>query len=396
MQHNRFNVGAGLLTLTRPAVGGIFFGSVSTLTVRVLSRIELLPEGYRRFPERGEDMDLDERKLRVMRAVVEAYVVNAQPVGSRTIARDFDLGVSPATIRNEMADLERMGLLEQPHTSAGRIPSDLGYRTYVDRIARIARPARKDLERVRGSLHHQVSEMDTILRASARILSEMTDCLALMAGPDSGEAVLNTIELVPLRSGRVTVLAITEDGFVQSRVTEVPDVPPEELERASRLLNAHFRGLTLSEVLEGATLNALRRELRYCARLADVVGGLLRRSAESGETDYLLDGAANIMKQPEFRDVARAQRVLAALAKRSLVRDLLSRFPGDDLGALIGSESDSEDMKECSLVSAVYYIGGRPAGRMSVVGPRRMDYGRVMGLLKTVTEAVGDVLGDRD
>ena len=355
-----------------------------------------MTEGCRRFPEWGEEMDLDERKLKVMRAVVEAYVVNAQPVGSRSIARDSDLGVSPATIRNEMADLERMGLLEQPHTSAGRIPSDLGYRIYVDRIARIARPARSDLERVRVSLHDQVSEMDAVLRASARILSEMTDCLTLMAGPDAGDAVLNTIELVPLRSGRVTVLAITEDGFVQSRITEVPDVPPGELERATRLLNAHFRGLTVSEVLEGSALNALRRELRYCARLADVVGGLLRRSAESGDTDYLLDGAANIMKQPEFRDVARAQRVLAALTKRSLVRDLLSRFPGEDLATLIGSESDSEAMAECSLVSAVYYIGGRPAGRMSVVGPRRMDYGRVMGLLKTVTEAVGDVLGDRD
>ncbi len=341
-------------------------------------------------------MDLDERKLRVMQAVVEAYVMNAQPVGSRTIARDFDLGVSPATIRNEMADLEGMGLLEQPHTSAGRIPSDLGYRVYVDRLARIARPSRSDLEVVRGALHRQVSEVDSVLRVSVKVLSEMTDCLTLMAGPHAGESVLNTIELVPMRSERVMVLVITEDGFVQSRMVDVPDVPAEELERAARLLNEHFRGQTISEILGGSSLESLRRELKYCSMLADVVDGLLKKSAEGGVTDYVIDGAANIMKHPEFRDVARAQRVLEALAKRSLIRDLLNRFSGDGLAALIGSESDTEDMRECSLVSAVYYIGGRPAGRMSVVGPRRMDYGRVMGLLKTVTEAVGEVLDERD
>ncbi len=341
-------------------------------------------------------MDLDERKLKVMRAVVEAYIATAQPVGSRTIAKEFQLGVSPATIRNEMADLEGMGLLEQPHTSAGRVPSDRGYRVYVDRIARIARPAKRDLEHVRSHIHRQVSEVDSVLRVSGKILSEMTDCLALMVGPEAGDAILNTIELVPLRSGRVMVLVITEDGLVQSRMVDVPDVPPGELERASRMLNDYFRGMTISQILEGSSLTALRRELRYCARLADVVDGLLKRSAQGEAMDYVIDGAANIMKHPEFRDVARAQRVLEALARRSIVQELLDRFPGGDLAALIGSESASEDMRECSVVSAVYYFGGRPGGRISVVGPRRMDYGRVMGLLKTVTEAVEDVLDDRD
>ncbi len=341
-------------------------------------------------------VDLDERKLKVMQAVVEAYVINAQPIGSRTIAKESDLGVSPATIRNEMADLESMGLLEQPHTSAGRIPSDLGYRVYVDRIAKVSRPSLRDLERVRSILHRQVSEVEGVLRVSARVLSEMTDCLTLLAGPETGEAVLNTIDLVPLRSGRVMVLVITEDGFVQSRKVELPDVPAEELERASRLLNDHFSGMTISEILQGSSLKGLRRELRYCFRLADVVDGLLKGSARGEVTDYVIDGAANIMKHPEFRDVARAQRVLEALARRSLIKDLLNRFSGDDLVTLIGAENATEEMRECSLISTVYYIGGRRGGRMSVIGPRRMDYGRVMGLLETVSEVVGDVLGDRD
>ncbi len=337
-------------------------------------------------------MHLDERKRRVMRAIVEAYVHNAQPVGSRTIARDYDLGVSPATIRNEMSDLEGMGYLEQPYTSAGRVPSDLGYRFYVDQLVMVSGPSREQLDRIRRVLERRVSAVEVVLQTAGRILAEVTDCLAVVAAPYPEDSTLNAVEIIPLRPGRAMLLVITEEGFVQNQILDLPDdAGIETLRHVSQVLTRFLQGHSLEDVAHGLIWREMRSELNYCQRLLDVAAEALG-DRDSTQADFHLEGAVNIMKQPEFQDVRRAQKVLTALSQHSVIRDMFRPFPVEGVFALIGRENVYEDIWDCSLISAVYFIDGRPSGRLGVLGPRRMNYGRIMGVVEAITEAVSDVL----
>ncbi|MFO8059893.1 MAG: heat-inducible transcriptional repressor HrcA [Bacillota bacterium] len=337
-------------------------------------------------------MQLDERKRRVMRAIVEAYVLNAQPVGSRTIARDYDLGVSPATIRNEMSDLEGMGYLEQPYTSAGRVPSDLGYRFYVDQLVMVSTPASEQLEQIRRLLEHRVSAVEAVLQTAGRILAEVTDCLAVVAAPYPEESTLNAVEIISLRPGRAMLLVITEEGCVHNQILDLPDeIGDDALRHASQVITRFLHGERLRDIVDGPIWWELRSELNYCRRLLDVAAEALT-SRDRSQVDFHLEGAVNIMKQPEFQDVRRAQKVLTALSRHSVMRDMFSPFPAEGVFALIGRENVYEDIWDCSVVSAVYHIDGRPSGRLGVLGPRRMDYGKIMGVVKAITEAVSDVL----
>jgi len=337
-------------------------------------------------------MDLDARKRRVMQAVVEAYIINAQPVGSRTLARDYDLGVSPATIRNEMSDLEGMGYLEQPHTSAGRIPSDQGYRFYVDELVSIATPSDRQIERMRYILERRVSAVESVLQTAGRLLAEITDCLAVVASPYTEESTVNRVDIVPLRAGKAMLLVITNEGFVHNQMVDIPrDMEAAAARRVSRVLSEYFSGQKLSEIVAGRRLSLLRSELKYCRQLLDVAVEALSEQ-DGSDTDYHLEGAVNIMKQPEFQDVQVAQKVLSALSEQSVIRRLFGSFPREGMFVLIGRENSYEDIWDCSLVSAVYYIDDRPAGRLGVLGPRRMHYGKVLGVVQVVTDAVSEIL----
>ncbi len=337
---------------------------------------------------------LDERKRQVMRAVVESYVANAQPVGSRTIARDYDLGVSSATIRNEMADLEELGYLEQPHTSAGRMPSDAGYRFYVDEIARVSSPTHLQLERMRRAIGQQASEIDEVLQAAGRLLSEITDCLSVVVEPSPSGAVLNTVEIVPLESDRMMLLVITREGLVHNRMLDCPDdVSSEQMNHVSHVLTRYLRGYTLGDILSSEVVRGIRSELDHCRKLLDMVMHILSSySSEDVQARYRLEGAANIMKQPEFQDVRRAQKVLRVLSQQSVINDLLRSVRSEDVFVLIGSENRYEGIRDCSIVTSAYSIRGQSAGRIGVLGPRRMNYGRVMGTVKTLTSLLSEVL----
>ncbi len=337
---------------------------------------------------------LDERKRKVLRAVVEVYVANAEPVGSRTIARESDLGVSSATIRNEMADLEELGYLEQPHTSAGRMPSDAGYRFYVDEMANISSPTHLQLERMREALGRHASEVDAVLEATGKLLSEITDCLSLVAEPSPSAAVLNTVEMVPLGDHRMMLLIVTEEGFVHNRIVDHPEgVSLEKVKHVSSVLTNYLRGYNLGDVINSSVVRAVHSELNHCRQLLDVVMEILSSySSDDAETRYRLEGAANIMKQPEFQDVRRAQKVLRVLSQRSVARNLFKGVDEDDIFVLIGSENRYEVISDCSVVTSTYYIRGQSAGRIGVLGPRRMNYGRVMGMVKTLTSLLSEAL----
>lgn len=336
---------------------------------------------------------MDERKNRVLQAVIDDYVATAEPVGSRTIARKYRLGVSPATIRNEMADLEELGYLEQPHTSAGRIPSDRGYRYYVDCLMEVREVSADEEERIRRAFERKFRELDSLIREAARLLSEMTRLTGVAAGPQLGETVFQEIRLVPLARERALLVYVTDAGFIEKSIV---DVPPEitllELQEVSQLLSDHLRGRRVSSLGRGA-LEELRRELRRYGALLEQALAFLAESMEPGEHRRLyLGGTTHMLEQPEFRDVDKARSLLAFLEQPDVVQEVLGTLEDEgELSVQIGEEIRVRELQDCSVISATYRIGDRTVGRLGVIGPRRMEYGKVIGLVEDITRHLSEV-----
>lgn len=342
----------------------------------------------------GRDGVVDERKRRVLQAIVDDYIHTAEPVGSRTVARKYNLGVSPATIRNEMADLEDMGYLEQPHTSAGRVPSDKGYRFYVDTLTALVERNTLDAEAVRQVLAVKAQRIEGVVRQAAHLLAETTDFLALASQPAGGEERLAALQVVPVRGAQAVVILVADDGRVRTKLVEFAHAPsPRDLERIGHALSDRLAGTPLKELARGL-LPAIAVELGQFCDVVDQVKALLGDGEEAAER-LVVGGATNLLKQPEFREVAKAKAVLQALEGEQLLEEMLglpaSNLPGVEVA--IGREMQIEQMADCSLVTAVYAAPGGVLGRIGVLGPRRMDYGRVMRVVEGVAAAVTTALG---
>ena len=336
---------------------------------------------------------MDERKRQVLRAIVDDYVHTAEPVGSRTVARKYNLGVSPATIRNEMADLEDMGYLEQPHSSAGRVPSDKGYRYYVDTLVSEQDRAVVDAEAVRQVLTVKAHRMGDVVRQAAHLLAEATNCLSVVSQGAGGDERLAALQVVPLRGAQAVVIVVGDDGRVRTRLMEFAHTPaPRDLERIGQALSDRLAGTPLRQ-LRDASFRALAAELGQFGDVLAEVRELLGAADDPGER-LVVGGTTNLLKQPEFREMAKAKAVLQALEGDELLREMLGT-PEQVVSVAevaIGREMQIAEMADCSLVTAVYAVPGGVVGRIGVLGPRRMDYGRVMRLVESVAGAVTAVL----
>ena len=337
---------------------------------------------------------LDDRKKRVLRAIVDDYIATAEPVGSRTIARKYRLGVSPATIRNEMADLEELGYLEQPHTSAGRIPSDKGYRFYVDRLMLPARLTEEDVSRIRRIYEEKAREIQTLIHQTARVLAETTNYLALVLGPQLEKATFQRLTLVPLRPGLALLVLVTDAGFVQTASVEVPQgVRDEELHHIAQVLTVRLAGVPI-DVLAEAALKELQDELSaYRGILRKMVEVLVEVVQDSVDDRVYMGGASRIFEQPEFRDVNRARAVLGVLEHEQTIRELLNaNAPDQGVMVAIGGETGMDATRECSLVCTTYEIAGVATGRIGLLGPKRMDYARAVAILRYVEDCLSMAL----
>lgn len=339
-------------------------------------------------------MPMDERKSRVLQAIVDDYVATAEPVGSRTIARKYRLGVSPATIRNEMADLEELGYLEQPHTSAGRIPSDRGYRYYVDCLMEIKETTPQERERLRRVFERKVWELESLIRETARVLSDLTHLTGIVLGPQSQEARFREVRLVPLASDRALLVYITDTGFVENAVVDLPfEVTMVELQQISELLTEHLRGQRVELMGRGA-LQTLQRELGRYGRLLEQTLEFLSESIQPGERRRVyVSGTTHMLEQPEFRDVQKARQLFNLLEQDAVLEEVLNLPESDTVQIQIGAEIKLQELHDCSIISATYTAGGKTVGRVGVIGPRRMDYGRVVAMVDEVTRRLSGILG---
>ncbi|MBR6321403.1 MAG: heat-inducible transcription repressor HrcA [Lachnospiraceae bacterium] len=338
-------------------------------------------------------MELDERKMKILKSIIRTYLATGEPVGSRTISKDADLNVSSATIRNEMADLEELGLIIQPHTSAGRIPTDAGYRLYVDELMEERERAVMDVKDVLGQ---RMDRVEKTLQTMAKFLAKHTNYATMISGPRYTENELRLIQLSRLDSHHLVAVIVLEGNVLRNKVIEIESpVSDNEILRLNVLLNSALQGKTLDSI----TLMLIRQLKEQAGDYSGVVGSVLEAVAdtisESGseQPDVYTSGATNLFKYPELSDGETASGILTTFEDKNQLLNLMNS-PGKDDGAIqvyIGRESPIASMQDCSIVTANYELEKGVRGTIGIIGPKRMDYEHVVGTLKTLMEQLDDI-----
>lgn len=325
---------------------------------------------------------LNDRKKKILQLIIEDYISTAEPVGSRTIARKYDLGISPATIRNEMSDLELLGYLEQPHTSAGRVPSAQAYRFYVDSLIEPGSLTDNDMALINSWYKERRRNIDDIFQSTAKILSRMTQNVSMvLANKDTG-AVFRYIKFLPLDSSHAILCIVTDDGNVDNCVVEIPlGMRPEEMDYLAGRISSVLEGKELSEISD-ELLSALHMDVAEDKVLfTSFLQAIKRMSRKQNEQRVFLGGTKQLLNQPEFRDVERVKSLLGILEEEKVVRDLLVAGEDSGLKITIGTENKFTGIQDCSMVQATYRLNGKILGTMAVLGPTRMEYGKVITVM---------------
>ncbi len=336
-------------------------------------------------------LDLDTRKQEILKAVIHAYIHDAEPVGSERIAHRLRLHVSPATIRNEMAALEELGFLSHPHTSAGRVPTDHGYRFYVDTLVQ-QEPSAQERTRLRRFLAGG-DEPGHIAEEVARALAVVTEYASVVTAPAPERQLFQHLRFIPLTSTKVIAVIVTDAGMVQGRAFDVQDpLEPGALDRLSRMVSQRLQGYALAEITEDLLAEMVDQAAWQHRILVEMLRWLRHRAPVPADRRVYIDGTANILKQPEFHDARTAQPVLSALEREEVLSDLLEVALGRQVWVTIGSEHRHEDLRGTTVVAAPYQMGGRPAGALGIVGPTRMKYGKVISLVRYLAGSLSEIL----
>ncbi len=346
--------------------------------------------------ERGEAqaVELDARKLRILKAVIDEYVLSAAPVGSRSISRRSGLNLSSATIRNEMADLEELGYLEQPHTSAGRVPSDKAYRLYVDSLMRRSQLSSDEMKLIRRYFTKRIDELESVMQQTAQALSEVTQYTAMVLPPALDYNRLRHIQLVPLTEGRALLVVVTDTGFARDAIIHVPNyMRADELEQLSRLLTARLFDCRM-DMVGDRILMELSADLRERKAFLTQIVETIQRQMEPNARSVELSGATNMLHYPEYSDMNKARTFLAAVEGREALYGMLKKASTLEFSITIGSENELEPLQDCSVVTATYRIGDMPMGSLGVIGPTRMNYGKVLSVLEFMQRSLSEVLSN--
>jgi heat-inducible transcriptional repressor len=332
-------------------------------------------------------MELDERKITILKAIIKTYLETGEPVGSRTISKYTDLKLSSATIRNEMSDLEEMGYILQPHTSAGRIPSDKGYRFYVDQIMQ---EKEQEVTEVKELMIQRVDRVELVLKKLAQLLAANTNYAALISGPQYHRNKLKFIQLSMMDDRKLLIVTVVEGNLIKNTMVDVPrNISREELLNLNILLNSALNGLTIEEI-NLDVISRLKEQAGAHSGLVDTVLTEVARAIRADEEDLQIytSGATNIFKYPELSDGDRASELLKAFEQKDVLQELITDVneASDETGiqVYIGNETPVQTMKDCSVVTANYDLGEGIRGTIGIIGPKRMDYEKVLGTLKNL------------
>lgn len=324
---------------------------------------------------------LTDRQLLILQVIIDDFIRSAQPVGSRTLSKKNEIALSSATIRNEMADLEELGFLEKTHTSSGRIPSEKGYRYYVDHILAPQQLNSVEISRIHSIFAERIYELEKIVQKSAKILSELTNYTAILLGPEVKETKLKRLQVVPLNNDTAVAIMITDTGHVENRIFTIPPgFNLIDLEKMVNILNERLTNVPISE-LNGKIYKEVALLLKQHIQNYDSMLDTLLETISLKEQEKLFfGGKANMFNQPEFRDIQKIHSLMDMIESEKGFYDIFKQIP-HGIHVKIGKENERTEMENCSLITATYSIGNEPVGTIAILGPTRMEYSRVISLL---------------
>ncbi|MFH5182744.1 heat-inducible transcriptional repressor HrcA [Paenibacillus sp. TAB 01] len=325
---------------------------------------------------------LTERQRQILSAIVDDYIRSAEPVGSRSISKRGNVGFSPATIRNEMSDLEEMGFLEQPHTSAGRIPSHKGYRYYVDHLVNLGGLGQHEVDVLKLFFAEKMQEMEQVIQQVAMILSNLTNYTSIVMGPEMFNTTLRHMQIVPLNERTAVAIVVTNTGQVENRTVTLPEgIPMSEIEKVVNILNARMNNVPLHH-FKAKLYTEIGEEMKNYVSGYEELLTMLNSVVLQGEDDHriFLGGTTNMLTQPEFQDMEKVKSILDLLAETPTLAKLFSGA-SSGIHVRIGSENTVAAISDCSLITASYSIEGQHVGTIGILGPTRMDYAKVINLL---------------
>ncbi|GAA0362449.1 heat-inducible transcriptional repressor HrcA [Bacillus horti] len=329
---------------------------------------------------------LTDRQQFILKAVIDDYVKSAEPVGSRTISKREDVTFSPATIRNEMADLEELGYLTQPYTSAGRIPSNKGYRFYVDHLMKPSVVSKEQVKKIKQMYAEQFVEFEQLIQQTASVLSEVTNYTSIVLGPEIFDTTLKHIQLIPLSADAAVAIIVTSTGHVENKKVNIPfEISVADMEKLVNLLNQKLVGVPVFR-LRTQLYSVIATELKkHFEHYQQVISILEQTLATEKEDRIFLGGTTNIFAQPEFRDVEKIRSIFELLEQNERLHGILAMDPATGVHVRIGHENVDEAVMNCSLISASYSVGGQSVGKISILGPTRMEYEKVYSVLNYLT-----------
>jgi len=338
-------------------------------------------------------MELNERKLSILKAVIDDYIITGLPVGSRTLSKKNMFALSSATIRNEMADLEELGFLEQPHTSAGRIPSNQAYRFYVDRLMKVSKLTPAEANKIRGYFETRISEIEQVMERAAQALSDTTHHISMVLKPQLKKSLIKRIQLVKITERKAILLVITSAGLVKDTVIVVPEgITADFLEVVSNLLTEKFSGKTLEEAEKDMLLRIESQSTLNREFVADVLSVIENSVEPQGEQGIVLGGTQNIIDFPGFMSVEKARNLVTLLETKDMLYGLMKKATELEFSITIGKENEAAELADMSVVTATYKIAGKTLGSFGVIGPTRMDYAKIVSILGHVSSSLNSIL----
>lgn len=342
-------------------------------------------------------MELDDRKLKILQAIIRNYLETGEPVGSRTISKYTDLNLSSATIRNEMSDLEELGYIIQPHTSAGRIPSDKGYRLYVDTMmeAKV-----QEVEDMKDLLNQKADRIEVLLQQVAKLLAVNTNYATMVTTPKYKHKKVKFLQLTEVDTTQILAVIVLDGNIVKNKILNVFEpLDKETMLKLNILLNTFLNGLDITEINLSVIQKMKEQAGAHSAIVNDILDAVAQAIKEEDDLEIYTSGATNILKYPELSDREKASELLDALEEKKLLTDFISENQDNEdhkgIQVYIGNESPVKTMKDCSVVTATYEIEEGVTGTIGIIGPKRMDYEKVVSTLQSLTGQLDDIFKNK-
>ena len=343
-------------------------------------------------------MALSDRKLKILEAIITDYIETAEPIGSRTIAKKYDLGISPATVRNEMSDLEEMGLIEQPHTSAGRIPSDKGYRLYVDNMMQSSSGlSGSQAEYLSKAINYNVTKIEYLMQQTAKAISMLTNYTAVVSEPVDNQVKVKHIQLVPVDERSIVAVIVTSDNTVKNSVIKIKTMPDTNtLAQISKSINSLISNVSLEEISREFAAAVFDVFPEYQETIAKVLKVVISDLRHNRDVHLYTSGVRNMLGFPEFNDLDKIKNIFQTFEEKEMLVSLLGNEdnPADKVQILIGNENSIEELKDCSVIRANYKFGNNSIGRIGIVGPTRMNYSQTVSVLNEIVKTLDNFMSN--